>query len=118
MFGDMFGFLEKSEDHGTFIASLDALMPFSCICAVAPTYLRPLILGSAIFIPAAFRAVKSIDGIRKAAVIATAKRLKENQDGVEHRNDMLQQLFDIVEQKGDEANFSVKEATLEAFVAM
>ncbi|KAF2851926.1 cytochrome P450 [Plenodomus tracheiphilus IPT5] len=117
-FGDMFGFLEKGEDHGAFIASLDALMPVLCISAIGPTYLRPLIMGSAIAIPAAFKAVKAIDGIRKAAVIAAAKRMKENADGVEHRNDMLQQLFDIVQEKGEKVNFSSDEVTLEAYVAM
>lgn len=114
----MFGFLEKSEDHGAFIASLDALMPVLCISAIGPTYLRPLIMGSAIAIPAAFRAVKAIDGIRKAAVIAAGKRMKENADGVPHRHDMLQQLFDIVQEKGEKVNFSSDEATLEAYVAM
>jgi hypothetical protein len=114
----MFGFLQNSEDHGAFIASLDALMPVLCISAIAPTYLRPLIMCSAIAIPAAFRAVKAIDGIRKAAVEASGKRMKEIVDGVVPRTDMLQQLFDTVREKGEKVNFSSREATLEAYVAM
>jgi hypothetical protein len=117
-FGKMFGFIEKGEDHGAFIASLDALMPVLCVSAIGPTYLRPLIMSSAIVIPAAFRAVKAIDGIRKAAVIAGGKRKKDIEDGVAHRNDMLQQLFDIVKEKGEKVNFTSDEATLEAYVAM
>lgn len=117
-FGDMFGFLENSEDHGSFIASLDALMPVLCISAIGPTYLRPLIMGSAIVIPAAFKAVKAIDGIRKAAVAAAGKRMTEIENGVAHRSDMLQQLFDIVREKGEKVNFTSREATLEAYVAM
>ncbi|KAH7067852.1 cytochrome P450 [Paraphoma chrysanthemicola] len=117
-FGGMFGFLEKSEDHGAFIASLDALMPVLCISAIAPTYLRPLIMSSAIVIPAAFKAVKAIDGIRKAALAAGGRRKKEIEDGVAHRNDILQQLFGIVREKGEKVNFSSGEATLEAYVAM
>lgn len=114
----MFGFLEKSEDHGAFIASLDALMPVLCISAIAPWYLRPFVMGSAIVIPAAFRAVKAVDGIRAAAVEAAGKRKKQIADGTVKRNDMLQQLFDIVGEKGEKVNFTDKEATLEAWVAM
>lgn len=110
--------MAKSEDHGGFIASLDALMPFLCIAAIAPTYLRPFIMGSAIFVPAAFRAVKAVDGIRKAAVEAATKRKKEIDSGVPHRNDLLQQLFDIVREKGEKVNFTSSEATLESWVAM
>jgi len=114
----MFGFLERSEDHGGFIASLDALMPFLCIAAIAPTYLRPFIMGSALFVPAAFRAVKAVEGIKTAAVAAAGKRKKEIDEGVAHRNDLLQQLFDIVRDKGDKVNFTSNEATLESWVAM
>ena len=117
-FGDMFGFLQNSEDHGAFIASLDALMPVLCISAIGPTYMRPLIMCSAIVIPAAFKAVKAIDGIRKAAVVASSKRMKEIEDGAVPRTDMLQQLFDTVRDKGEKVNFSSREATLEAYVAM
>jgi type IV secretory pathway TrbL component len=117
-FGDMFGFLENSEDHGAYIASLDALMPVLCIAAIAPGYLRPLIMGSAIVIPAAFKAIKAIDGIRKAAVDATNKRLKDIEMSSARRGDMLQQLFDVVREKGEKVNFNTSEATLEAYVAM
>jgi hypothetical protein len=117
-FGDMFGFLQNSEDHGAFIASLDALMPVLCISAIGPSYLRPLIMTSAIFIPAALKAVKAIDGIRKAAVAAAGKRMKSIEDGAAARHDMLQQLFDIVREKGEKVNFSSREVTLEAYVAM
>ncbi|KAF1939453.1 cytochrome P450 [Clathrospora elynae] len=117
-FGGMFGFLENSEDHGAFIASLDALMPVLCISGIGPAHLRPFIMCSAIFIPAAFRAVKAIDGIRKAAVDAAGKRIKEIEVGAVPRTDMLQQLFDIVREKGEKVNFSSREATLEAYAAM
>jgi hypothetical protein len=117
-FGDMFGFLERSEDHGAFIASLDALMPVLCISAIGPSYVRPLIMMSAIFIPAALKAVKAVDGIRSAAVIAAGKRKKSIEDGDPVRNDMLQQLFDIVREKGEKVKFSDREATLESYVAM
>ncbi|KAF2023029.1 cytochrome P450 [Setomelanomma holmii] len=117
-FGSMFGFLEKGEDHGEFIASLDALMPVLCITAIGPTYLRPLIMSSAIVSPTALRAVKALEGIRQAALAAGGKRKRDIEDGVAHRNDMLQQLFDIVREKGEKVNFSSDEATLEAYVAM
>jgi hypothetical protein len=114
----MFGFMRNSEDHGAFIASLDALMPVLCISAIAPSYLRTLVMGSAVFIPAGLAAIKAIDGIRKAAVEAVNRRKGEMKDGVAHRTDMLQQLFDIVHEKGEKVNFTSDEVTLEAWVAM
>ncbi|KAH4222840.1 hypothetical protein HBH64_162310 [Parastagonospora nodorum] len=117
-FGKMFGFLEKSEDHGAFIASLDALMPVSCIAAIAPSYVRPIIMTLAIFLPAGLKAIKAIDAIRDAAVTAASTRKKSIEDGDPARHDMLQQLFEIVREKGEKVNFSDREATLEAHVAM
>jgi hypothetical protein len=114
----MFGFLEKSEDHGAFIASLDALMPVLCISAIAPSYLRPLIMMSAIFLPTGLKSVKAIGGIRTAAIEATDRRKKSIEDGEPLRHDMLQHLFEIVREKGEKVDFSHKEATLEGFVAM
>jgi hypothetical protein len=117
-FGDMFGFLQDSEDHGAFIASLDALMPLLCMTAIAPSYVRPIIMTSAIVIPAALKAVKAVDGIREAAVAATSKRMRRIEEGAPVRNDMLQQLFNIVQEKGEKLNFTSREATLEAYSAM
>jgi hypothetical protein len=117
-FGDMFGFLQHSHDHGAFIASLDALMPVLCMSAIAPSYLRPIIMTSAIVVPSVLRAVKAIDGIRKAAVAAAGKRINNIESGNPVRNNMLQQLFDIVREKGEMINFSSREATMEAYVAM
>ncbi|KAF2195063.1 cytochrome P450 [Zopfia rhizophila CBS 207.26] len=117
-FGRMFGFMENSHDHGVFIASLDALMPVLCIAAIGPAYLRPLVTGSASAIPAALKAAKSVDDIRKAAIAATNQRKKDIEDGVVPRNDLLQQLFGIVREKGEKVNFTHNEATLESWVAM
>ncbi|KAF2709865.1 cytochrome P450 [Pleomassaria siparia CBS 279.74] len=118
LFGSMFGFLKNSEDHGALIASLDVLMPVLCIAAIGPWYMRPFVMCSAIIIPSAFKAAQAVDGIRKAAVEAARKRKTDNEAGVEHRQDMLQQLFDIVSEKGEKLNFTDKEVTLEAWVAM
>jgi len=114
----MFGFLENSMDHNAYIASLDACMPLLCISAVGPTYLRPLIMGSSILVPAVFKAVKAIDGIRKAAIAATNKRMLNMEQGYALQNDILLQLLNIVREKGEKANFGKLEATLEAYTAM
>jgi hypothetical protein len=64
------------------------------------------------------RAVKAIDGIREAAVAAAETRINNIGSGAPVRNDMLQQLFEIVREKGKKVSFSSREATLEAYVAM
>jgi hypothetical protein len=75
-------------------------------------------MTSAMVVPSVLRAVKAIDGIRKAAVAAAGKRINNIESGNPVRNDMLQQLFDIVREKGEMINFSSREATMEAYVAM
>jgi len=117
-FGQMFGFLEHSTDHGDFIASLDALMPVIVIAAVAPTYVRPLVQASAIVIPGALKAVEALDGIARSAKAAASRRMQDAERGIEHRNDLLQQLFDIVREKGEKVNFGPDEATQESYAAM
>lgn len=114
----MFGNLEHSEDHGNYMASMETLLPLICISAVAPSYLRPVIMASALVLPATYSAVRALNDLRKAAVAAANKRLQDLEDGVVHRSDMLQQLFDIVQTKGEKVNFTHKEATLEAWVAL
>lgn len=117
-FGNMFGFMEKDTDIGGWIGALDALMPVLCIAAIAPTYLRPIIMGSAILIPTVFKALKSFEGIHTAAVDVVAKRVKEINAGTADRIDMLQQFSKIVREKGDKVNFTDSEVTLEAYIAM
>jgi hypothetical protein len=114
----MFVFLENSEDHGTYIASLDAAVPMLCISAIAPTYLRPIITTSSILYPAGLKAVRAIDSIRKVAIAATLNRIKDIDQGNAHQNDMLRQLLHIVREKEDKVNFTRSEATLEAHTAM
>lgn len=117
-FGKMFGFLRNSEDHGAYIASLDALVPFLCVTAIAPRNLRPFISALMAVVPAAVAAAKSLDSIRTAALAAVGGRMKGIQDGIPQRGDMMSQLFDIVHEKGEKVNFSHREVTLESYSAM
>jgi hypothetical protein len=117
-FGSMFGFLKNSMDHNAYIASLDACMPVLCISAIGPTYLRPLITASSILVPAVFKAVRAMDGIRKAAISATNNHIQDKEQGAAPQKDILFQLLHIVREKGEKANFGTSEATLEAYTAM
>lgn len=117
-FGEMFGFMKDSEDHGSYIASLDAVLPLIAVSAVSPSYIRPLLQLSGIAIPGVLKAVKALDGILQASFQASGKRKNDLDNGVVHRSDLLQQLFDIVREKGEKVNFSTKEVTLESYVAL
>ncbi|OAL00128.1 cytochrome P450 [Phaeosphaeriaceae sp. SRC1lsM3a] len=117
-FGKMFGFLHNSEDHGAYIASLDALVPLLCVIAIAPRHLRPFIGALMAIVPAAVAAAKSLDSIRTAALAAVGGRMKSIRDGSSQRGDMMSQLFDIVHEKGEKVNFSHREVTLESYSAM
>lgn len=117
-FGNMFGFMDKNTDIGGWIGALEALMPVLCAAAIAPTYFRPFVLGSAIISPTVFKALKSFEGIHTAAVDVVSKRVKEINAGIADRIDMLQQFSKIVRDKGDKTGFTDNEVTLEGYIAM
>lgn len=107
-FGRMFGFLEKAEDHGNWIHSLDLLMPFLCMTAVAPAFLRPMILTSAIVVPGALKALKAVENIEIAARKCVAARFADGSDLEGHRRtDLLEQLYTIHKEKGDKLDFKL-----------
>lgn len=114
----MFGFLEHSENHCGLIAALDMLMPVLTIQAVAPVWVRPLIMTAAIGVPGALKAALALHGIGGTATAAVLKRKGDIESGVSHRHDLLQQLFDIVREKGEKVNFGTGEVTLESWAAM
>ncbi len=115
----MFGFLESGADYGEMIHSLDLLMPFLCMTAVAPTYVRPLILASAIVVPGSIKALKAIDNIGVAARTCVAKRFDQSpeQEGPK-RTDILDQLYAIHLEKGDKVDFHMGDIQQEAYVAL
>lgn len=117
--GEMFGFLEKNHDHGGWIHSLDLLMPFLCLCAVAPASARPLILASSLFVPGSFKALKAVENIGISARSYVARRFDEGARlGSRKRTDMLQQLYDVHLDKGDKVDFHMGDIEQEAYVGM
>ena len=117
-FGNMFGFLEKGIDVGGWIAALDSLMPVLCVAALAPTYLRPVVLGMSIISPTVFKALKSFEGVSNNAIEVVGKRVKEIDSGLADRIDMLQQFSKIVREKGAHTGFTDSEITLEGYVGL
>ena len=114
-FGRMFGFLETGADHGSWIESLDLLMPFLCMTAVAPTYVRPLILMSALVVPGSLKALKAIDNIGVAARKCVAERFDSaSKDDGPHRTDMVEQLHEIHLEKGEKVDFQIGDIQQEA----
>ncbi|EXJ84620.1 hypothetical protein A1O3_05290 [Capronia epimyces CBS 606.96] len=118
-FGRMFGFMETSSDHESWIHSLDLLMPFLCMTAVAPTYVRSLILASALVVPGSLAALKAIENIGTSARRCVAQRFaEESKDEGQHRSDILDQLYRIHLEKGDKVDFNLGEIEQEAYVAL
>lgn len=119
-FGRMFGFMEQRTDYQSYIASLDTLLPVLAICAVGPSYIRPVISASSILSPAVRKALRAIDHIAAAAKNCVATRSYElsSGSGDNIRRDLLQQLFDISRGKGDKLDFGQGETTYEAYVGM
>lgn len=119
-FGNMFGFLEQSHDHGRWIQSLHLLQPFLCISAMAPRLFQPLLLTSSAVIPAAREAMKAFEEIGASTRGCVAKRFQSgNKIELEahKRTDMMQQLYDIYIEKGSEVQFGIGEIEQEAYSA-
>jgi hypothetical protein len=115
----MFGFMEFSRDQDNYIQSLDTLIPTIVTSTVAPTYLRPFILGSAIISSEARWALKAFDHIGNAARKCVAERMKTAADPQNHsRRDLMHQLLGIVHSKGEKLDFGVHEVEYEAYVGL
>jgi hypothetical protein len=113
-FGNMFGFMQNSHDHGNYIESLDNLIPPMCVAAVGPSYLRGFLLTGLPMVSAkAKKAMSAIGHISTAAKDCVGRRLR-GEDDVERR-DILNQLLDIVASKGEKDDFQVPEVEQEAY---
>lgn len=119
-FGRAFGFLEHSHDHGGWIRSMHLLIPFLCMCAVAPAYVRPLILASSLVMPGSLKALKAIENIGTAARTCVAKRFEQDplEEAPGERTDILQQLYGIPVEKGFKLDFNMGDIEQEAYVAL
>lgn len=117
-FGRMFGFMENSHDHESWIQSLDLLMPFVCMTAVAPSYIRQLILLSALVVPGSLKALKALDNIGTASRACVAKRFANSSETTENRADILNQLYSIHLEKGEKVEFGLGEIEQESYVAL
>ncbi|KAH0841174.1 hypothetical protein AYO21_06936 [Fonsecaea monophora] len=118
-FGKMFGFMEHRTDYESYIQSLDALLPVLTETGLAPTYMRPFILGTSLLSPTVRKALKAIDHIAQAARDCVNRRLQALSTGSEDvRTDLLQQLFDISQEKGEKYDFKVGEIQYESYVAI
>ncbi|KAF2107267.1 cytochrome P450 [Lophiotrema nucula] len=117
VFREQFGFFKERTDYGSYIKSVHTAMPSLSFIGTAPSYVRPFLLGVALFIPKLLKAVLAVDGIRKNAIRATEARMKAKADKRDG-HDVLSSLVRIVEEKGAKKNFSHKEVGVEAWVAV
>lgn len=121
-FGRMFGFMETEKDYQSLIHSLDVLIPVMAGLAVSATYARPFILISAITSKSVRLALKGIDHVVKIAKVCVTDREKDLRaaevSGKPGRQDLLQQLMHIIQEKGEKLDFGIPEAQYEAYVAL
>ncbi|KAF2728074.1 cytochrome P450 [Polyplosphaeria fusca] len=117
-FGRKFGFLEKSCDHGNYIASLDVIMPVLNLLGITPKYCRTLVLLSSMFAPAVLKAVMAVSHMQKEAIAIADSKKVEVEETERPRVDVLSQLFQIVKDKGEKVKFGHKEATNEAYTGI
>lgn len=114
----MFGFIEHSKDHESYIESLETLLPVLCAAAIASPMMRFSILGSSMISSRTRKAMKAIDHIAAAARSSVAGRRSESVKLEEQRQDLLHHLLQIVEDKGEKVDFGLGEVEYEAYVAL
>lgn len=116
----MFGFMEESSDHESYIQSLDILLPVLLKVAVAPSWSRSWILGTAVLNSEVRKALKALDHIYSAAKssVAGRKEVLEASSQKEDRSDMLQKLLEIRKTKGADVDFGIMEIEAESYVAL
>lgn len=119
-FGKTFDMLEKGYDHLNYIENVWNGLPLLGLAAVAPAYMRTLIMFGSLLIPAKFRAVSAVNRITAAALEQTDQRKKDSEEENLQRNDLLSQLFRVVRSRESEGkgDFTHKEVALEAWVGM
>lgn len=118
-FGRMFGFMQDRHDYGSYIESLDQLLPPMVVSAVSATYVRPLIFPAALLFSKTRKAIASLKNINQAARTCVAKRRSEMASGdAVIRNDILNKLFAIHNEKGEKYDFQIPDIEQEAYVAM
>ncbi|KAJ4294347.1 hypothetical protein N0V90_008037 [Kalmusia sp. IMI 367209] len=118
IFGKQFGFLEKKEDHGGYINAVHTATPFLGIITVTPTYMRPFVGPVALFIPKLLKAIMAFDGIRVTALKELDDAVKRSEEDTAKRNDFMSQFLSIVHDRGEKVNFTIKEVSSEAWVAV
>lgn len=118
-FGRMFGFLENSEDFHGWIHSLDLLTPFICMTAVAPKFVRPMIMASALVVPGSLQALRAIENIATSAKEMVAGRFGTvDLETMERREDIAGQLYGIHVEKGAKVDFMIGDIEQEAYNAI
>ncbi len=110
--------MQDRYDFGTYIESLDNLLPPMTVASVSPSYIRPFIFPTALVFPATRKAIEGLKNIRKAATDCVTRRRQEMEIGKESRRDILDKLFAVKAEKGEKVDFGIDEIEQESYVAM
>lgn len=117
-FSSMFGFMRKRDDHGGYISALETLLPILCTASVLPSYARVPLMLSGFLIPSIRAALKSLAKIQEASLSCVRDRMVLKEKGEASREDILERLFRVYEDRGDNVNFNVTDIQVEVFVGL
>jgi hypothetical protein len=118
-FSCMFGFLSEATDYRGYIAALDCLLPILTTACVMPSYMRPFFLVGGAVIPRVFKALMSLKNIEKATEDVVTERFALMGKGdAENKKDILNSLFEVMQEKGDKVDFGITDIKVEVYVAL
>ncbi|KAL6705122.1 hypothetical protein ACN47E_007227 [Coniothyrium glycines] len=117
-FGKQFGFLKDSVDYKGYIRAVHNAMPFLNLLAASPRYVRPLLMGIAIAIPALLKSVMAVGDVAKTAQRETKHAQARSEADTAKRFDMTSQMLGIVRDKGEKDIFGVNEIVSEIWIAV
>jgi len=113
--------MERGEDFGGYIESLDRLFPFQLFAALIPSYLRPIYLSLGfVLLPWVRKAVNGQIKLTNVARACVNERLEKisREEGGEMRRDMLAKFLDVHREKGEKEDFQMSEVTAECMAGM
>jgi hypothetical protein len=98
-FGQTFGFLERGTDRDSFMESVYNAGPLLQITAVAPTYVRNIIMMSAMCIPGTLKQFRAVRATVVEAKRQTRLRLQRSTEENDQSQDIPSQLLRTVREK-------------------
>ncbi|KAL4905793.1 hypothetical protein BDW74DRAFT_167491 [Aspergillus multicolor] len=102
-YGQSFGMLETRSDVGSYMESIESLLPTFTIGGTLPSYLTQLYLFFSISFSSSLRGAEAI-----------RRRTRELAEGLNNKLDIMRKMLEIVKDRGQKVNFTLEHILVES----